>query len=214
MVRRIFTRDPNGAGSWSKIAAPSTSIQCCGALEFFPHQNRLIFIDGDNGGCSYNPATNSWTQLWFGFNGGGTPILTMSALQQLGRVQQPWLSRLWRWRAMCYKMNAAGMITTISSPPFGSINIGTDVGCCSVAADPVTGHIVVIDGSRNVWNLNPTSGAWTNSRNRRSDLFQSCRSGFDLRADFRLRRHHVRQVRPYELMPRLSLQAWGGHAGH
>ncbi len=156
---------PNGAGSWSKIAAPSTSIQCCGALEFFPDQNRLIFIDGDNGGWSYNPATNSWSQLWFGFNGGGTPQLTMGhytnfvAYSNLGFL----VFGGGGGDNHVYKMNAAGTITAIASPPFGNIAIGTDEACCSVAADPVTGHIVVIDGSRNVWNLNPSSGSWSNT---------------------------------------------------
>jgi len=156
-----FRTLPNGAGSWSSIASFSSSNQCCGALEYFPDQNRLIFIDGDNGGRSYNPATNAWTQLWFGFNGGGSPILDVGHHSNWAEYSNLGLL-VFGGSGGNYKMNAAGTITTMSSPPFGNFTIGNEGSCCSVAADPVTGHLVVISGS-NVWNLNPTTGTWTST---------------------------------------------------
>ena len=58
-----------------------SSIQCCGALEWFPDQGRLIFIDGDWGGWSYDPGSNSWTHLFRtnGNDGSGLPQYPMAS---------------------------------------------------------------------------------------------------------------------------------------
>jgi hypothetical protein len=63
-----------------------------------------------------------------------------------------------------YRMDAAGTVTTMPSAPFGKLNIGTGVECCSVTRDPVTGYLIIIDQQRRVWQFNPLgAGQWTNT---------------------------------------------------
>jgi chitodextrinase len=125
---------------------------------------RLIFIDGDWGGWSYNPGTNSWTHLFRtnGNDGSGLPQYPMSGYTNFA-VYSKLGFIVFGGGNNVYKMNAAGTIATITTPPF-AVNVGTGSTCCSVAADPVTGKIIVINASRQVWELNPGgSGTWTNT---------------------------------------------------
>ena len=155
----------NGGSSWSTIASvPTANFQCCGALEYFPDQGRLIFIDGDWGGWSYNPGTNSWTHLFrtVGNDGSGLPQYPMASYTNFAEYSKLGFLVFGGGQSI-YKMNSSGAVSSIASAPFGNVNAGSGSTCCSIAADPVTGDIVVIDGSRLVWKLNPSSGTWTNT---------------------------------------------------
>ncbi len=165
---KIFYRLTSGGSSWSTIAAPNmSSVQCCGALEYFPDMARLMFIDGDWGIWSYDPSNNSWTHLarTNGNDGSGLPQYPMSGYTNFAEYSKLGFL-VFGGGSNVYKMNASGAITTLASAPFGNVNIGTGSTCCSVAADPVTGNIIVIDGSGKLWELNPTgSGTWTVKNN-------------------------------------------------
>ncbi len=61
----VFKFEPS-TGVWSRIAnlpLAAPAIQCCGALEWFPDRNELIFVDGDWGVWAYTPGTNTWRKL-------------------------------------------------------------------------------------------------------------------------------------------------------
>src|SRR5262249_43509468 len=65
-------------GSWAAIAPIAlSSIQCCGALEYFPDMGRLIFVDGDWGVMAYNPSTDSWSRV---ANGNVNVVSTLAVL--------------------------------------------------------------------------------------------------------------------------------------
>ena len=159
-----FYRLTNGGGSWSRIASPSMSYQCCNTLEYFPNMGRLIYVDGNFGGWAYNPGTNSWTQLFRGSENDGTalPQYPMSGYTNFAEYSKLGFL-VFGGGSNIYKMDSSGAVSTIASAPFGNVNVGTGSTCCSIAADPVTGDIVVIDGSRRVWKLNPSSGSWTDT---------------------------------------------------
>ena len=155
----------NGGSSWSTIASvPTANFQCCGALEYFPDQGRLIFIDGDWGGWSYNPGTNSWTHLFrtVGNDGSGLPQYPMASYTNFAEYSKLGFLVFGGGQSI-YKMNSSGAVSNIASAPFGNVNAGSGSICCSIVADPVTGDIVVIDGSRRVWTLNPSSGSWADT---------------------------------------------------
>ncbi len=156
---------PDGGSSWSQLPdIPMASHDCCSALEWFPDQGRLIFVDGDWGGWSYNPGTNSWTHLFRtnGDDGSGLPQYPMTNNEPFSVYSN--LGFLFFGENVVYKMNAAGTVTALGAPPFGDWHAGPGGSglCCSHVMDPATGHIVIIDGSRNIWDLNPTTNAYTN----------------------------------------------------
>jgi chitodextrinase len=159
-----FYKLTSGGSSWSNIASPNPgSVQCCGALEFFPDMARLIFIDGDWGIWSYNPSNNSWTHLarTNGNDGSGLTQYPMSSYTNFAEYSKLGFL-VFGGGSNIYKMNSSGTITTLPSAPFGNVNAGSGSVCCSIAADPVTGNIIVIDGSGKLWELNPSgSGSWT-----------------------------------------------------
>ena len=150
----------------------------------FPDQNRLIFIDGDNGGWSYNPATNSWSQLWFGFNGGGTPQLTMGhytnfvAYSNLGFL----VFGGGGGDNHVYKMNAAGTIHCHRIPSLWQYSNRHRRSLLFGRSRSGDGAYRRHRRLAQCLEFEPIIGKLVEYRNRRSDLFQSCRSGFDLRA--------------------------------
>lgn len=158
-----FYKMSSAAASWSSIASPPmSSRQCCGALEFFPNMGRLIFIDGDWGIWSYNPASNSWLHLarTSGNDGTSLPQYPMSSYTNFAAYSKLGFL-VFGGGSKIYRMDSSGNITSLPSAPFGNVNIGTGAVCCSVAADPATGNIIVIDGSGKLWELNPSSGSWS-----------------------------------------------------
>ena len=123
----------------------------------------MIWIDGDWGGWSYNPSANSWTHLFRtnGNDGSGLPQYPMSSYTNFARYSSIGVL-VFGGSNNIYKMDSLGTVTTLPSAPFGNVNTGTGSSCCSVAADPVSGRILVINGSNQLWELNPAgSGTWT-----------------------------------------------------
>ena len=153
----------NNSGSWNALPNIGTSSwQCCGALEWFFDQGRLIWIDGGWGGWSYNPATNTWTHL-FRTNendGSGLPQYTMTPTYNNWSVYSRLGYIVFGSGSSFYKMNFKNAVTTAASPGF-SITTGADSDCCSMAQDPASGHIVVINASDEVWDYDPVADSWS-----------------------------------------------------
>lgn len=163
----------NGAGAWTTIPnIPQSSWQVCGTLEWFPDQSRLIWIDGDWGGWSYNPSTNSWTHLFMtvGNDGSGLPQYPMSDYFNWS-VYSTQGVLVFGGGTNVYKMDAAGTVTTLATAPFvgvsgtsGNLTVGNGQDCCSVVADPISGRVIIITTNRHVWELNPAGlGTWTDT---------------------------------------------------
>jgi hypothetical protein len=144
-------------GSWSQMASlPTSSLQCCGALEFFPDLGRMIFVDGDWGVWSYNPGANSWT-LVANTNGAGPsglPNLPMSAYNNFAVYDRVDRVLFFGGGGNIYKMTASGSITSVRSAPV-SLGVTHSV----VAADPVSGDLLVLSGS-NMYQYDVAGDAW------------------------------------------------------
>jgi hypothetical protein len=158
--------------TWNSLASiPTTSFQCCGALEYFPDRNSVIFLDGDWGVWEYSVADDAWAQRASTNGSGFSPQLT-----GLGSYQNQS-----HYSSMChcvilgggngntalYKYDASGAFSPIASAPM-QLNIPENPGTPSgviFTADPVTGLILVWDGNGSAngqaWQYNPSTNAWS-----------------------------------------------------
>jgi hypothetical protein len=158
--------------TWISLASiPTTSFQCCGAVEYFPDRKSVIFLDGDWGVWEYSIANDSWTQRASTNGGGFSPQLT-----GLGSYQNQS-----HYSAMCqcvilgggngnsvlYKFDVNGNFTRIADAPM-ALNIPENPGSPNgviFTADPVSGLILVWDGNGNAngtaWQYNPTTDTWS-----------------------------------------------------
>jgi hypothetical protein len=145
-------------GSWSSIPAPPTqSSQCCGALEFFPDMDRLIFIDGDWGVWAYNPSANSWTPL------ANTSVsnaisgllnLSMISYNNFALYNPVQKVLLFGGGSNVYRMASNGAITKMRAPP---VSLGVTSAVISV--DPVSGKYVVLTDSA-AYQYDAANDAW------------------------------------------------------
>jgi hypothetical protein len=161
----------NSAGTaWTTLASRTGNVQCCRAQAWFPdfQGGRLIHVDGDWGGRSYNPATNTWTQLWRGNGADGT------SLPQFTGDGQPAFA-LYSYRCHCLifgagsnfrKMNSDGSFTALTQsggPGSGAMNVGPDSS--SLVVEPVTGVLITISGGTlrvfDPGTTNASAGAWS-----------------------------------------------------
>jgi len=167
--------NPNGGTTspWNTIAPiGASSKNCCGTLEWFPDMNRLIFIDEQWGGWAWNPGNNSWTHLFRTDTDDGSG-LPQYILKQ-GTSYYNWAHYsstgvfLFGHGTNVYKMNAAGAVKQLATPPF-AIDSANPNACCSVTTDPTSGRLIVINTSRQVYDLDPggtdmsNAGTWINT---------------------------------------------------
>jgi hypothetical protein len=149
-------------GVWTAIPAPNTqSSVCCGALEYFPDMDRLIFVEPDWGVWSYNPATSQWTQL-ANTNGAnaqpGLQNLPMSSGSNFARYNPVKKVLMFGGGTKFYKMNQSGVITTVSNPQ--GIVMGSNLGV--INADPVSGKFIALsDSNPSMYEYNVDTDAWT-----------------------------------------------------
>src|SRR5262249_37029059 len=131
-----------------------------------PDQSRMIFVDRDWGGWSWNPSNNTWAHIFRtnGDDGSGLPQYMISSYPTFA-VYSKLGFLVFGGGSSVYKMDSAGVVTTIPVPPFGSwvSGPGGSGNCCSSVQDPATGHIVIIDASSKIWDLDPTTGVYTNT---------------------------------------------------
>lgn len=133
-------------GSWTPLPAPTpSSYQCCGALEYFPELDRLIFIDGDWGVWAFNPNANTWKQLANTTAQNATPglpNLPMRSLNNFAIYNPVQKILLFGGGTNLYKMNADGSISTLKSSPFT-----TGVTSTVFSVDSVGGMFIVLAGT-------------------------------------------------------------------
>jgi hypothetical protein len=132
--------------SWTLLQSNSSgNVQCCGAIEFFPELGRLIWVDGDWGVWSFDPAGGGWTQI-ANTNGPGPtglPQLPMSAYNNFAVYNSASRVVLFGGGSNIYRINSSGAITTtLRQPP-----VGLGVTRSVIASDPVSGKTLVLAGS-------------------------------------------------------------------
>jgi hypothetical protein len=151
-----FFRYRNGA--WASIPAPPTqSSQCCGALEYFPDMNRLLFLDGDWGLWAFNPASSTWTALANTTASNavpGLPNLAMPSTVVFAQYNPASRSLLFGGGSNLYKINGSGTITTLKSPP-----VGLGVTHAVLSVDPASGKYIVLSGSA-MYQYDATADSW------------------------------------------------------
>ena len=96
------------------------------SFQWFPDQGRLIFVDGDWGGWSYDPGSKLGRTCFVPTATMGADFLSIHVfLHQLRRIQQTWVL-VFGGGQNIYKMNSSGAVSTIASAPFGNVNVGMD----------------------------------------------------------------------------------------
>lgn len=134
------------SGEWASIPAPPTGgSQCCGALEFFPDMDRLIFIDGDWGVWAFNPSTNAWTAVAntnLTNQVAGLPNVPMISYNNFALYNRVQKTLLFGGGSNLYKMSSSGAITKLRAPP---VSLGVTQTVISV--DPVSGKHILLTNS-------------------------------------------------------------------
>jgi hypothetical protein len=117
----------------------------------------MIFVDGDWGVWSYNPAANSWALVANTNRPGpsGLPNLPMIDYKNFAVYDRVDKVLFFGGGANMYKMTASGSITSVRSAP---VTLG--VSSSVVAADPVSGDLVVLAGS-NMYQYDVSGDAWS-----------------------------------------------------
>jgi hypothetical protein len=146
-------------GSWSTLPPPpAQSSQCCGALEFFPDMNRLVFIDGDWGVWAFDPGTSTWEQLANTSAADATPglpNLPMSSINNWAIYNPSRKVLLLGGGTHVHSMDASGNVTTLGAPP---VSIGVTQTVISV--DPVSGVFILLADS-GMFQYEVTTDTWT-----------------------------------------------------
>jgi hypothetical protein len=142
------------ADNWTSIPDMPTSHPCCGALEFFPEMNGLIFV-GAGSVYFYNKAQNEWSKL--------ADNLVMGSRHNIAEynpVHKVMLFGGGNWSSGfshdIYKLDGQGNITKLDSVPIPEFRISSTV----VTVDPVSGEYLVFDDYRHFYAYNIQSDTW------------------------------------------------------
>lgn len=158
--------------TWNSLASiPTTSFQCCGALEYFSDRNSVIFLDGDWGVWEYSITNDSWTQRAATNGGGFSPQLTgLGSYQNQSHYSSKCQCVILgggNGNTALYKYDVNGAFTRIADAPM-ALNIPENPGSPNgviFTADPVSGLILVWDGNGNAngkgWQYDPTTNVWS-----------------------------------------------------
>jgi hypothetical protein len=153
-------RLPQGAAAWSRLpdVPMSTNPQCCGALEWFPDRNELVYFDGDWGVWVYSPASNAWTQIAHtnAGSGGALPKLPMRSYHNVGYYSPKDRAMLFGGANNLYRYNANGTLTTLKTPP-----VPVAVTETVVAPDPATGKFLVFADGNRFYDYDLATDTWT-----------------------------------------------------
>jgi len=149
-------------GPWVKLPDISmANFQCCGALEWFPDRNELVFFDGDWGLWKF--FNNAWTQIAAGNGGGFAPQFLMGGFQNFAQYS-PSAHAIWfgggNGSNKIYRYNSDGTFTTLNLAPFG-LGVAQSV----ISVDPVSGNFLILRdmgaGNGQFWQYNVVTDVWT-----------------------------------------------------
>lgn len=156
---KVFKYSP-ATNSWSSLPSiPSQSIQCCGALEWFPERHGLLFVDGDWGVFFFDAGAQKWTRIAntkvkLDANAPQCPMGSYSNFASYSPKQKVVLFGGGGSSAI-YRLDASGKITKLAKAP---IELG--IGSSIVTVDPVSGKHLVFGGDKSFWEYDVSADAW------------------------------------------------------
>lgn len=160
--KEVYRYPPNGS-AWTQLPnVPMPSLQCCGALEWFPERNELIFIDGDWGVWAYSPSTNQWTLLaqTNGSYGNSLPKFPMAAYHNIANYNPTHKVILFGGSNgginYLYKYSSNGSFTRLKDAPI-SVSITQTV----ITVDPVSGKYLVFGDGNRFYEYDISTDTWT-----------------------------------------------------
>jgi len=150
----------SSATTWTKLPDIPMGVnpQCCGALEWFPDRNELVYFDGDWGVWAYSPASNAWRQIAHtnGGSGGGLPKLPMESYHNVGYYSPKDKAMLFGGGSNLYRYAADGSFTTLRTPP-----VPVAVTQTVIAPDPVSGKFLVFADGNRFYDYDLATDTWT-----------------------------------------------------
>jgi hypothetical protein len=144
---------------------PSSTPNCCNALEYFPDRNSLIAIDNDNGIYEYTFSNGQWSgncKVNTLMNCGGTQNATLCSTHT---TAAPWARydpvhhrMLFGGCTSVYSLSTTLVPTQLASAPF-DLSVGSSAS--PVTFDPGTGKLITWDTSGHTFTFDGTS--WVNA---------------------------------------------------
>jgi hypothetical protein len=140
--------------SWDALPdLPSNSV-CCGALEWFPDLDRLVFVGGSNSSGEimlFNFSTNQWTRHSF------RPVLGVyHHFAEYNPVHKVLVFGGGNSNPAVYKMDAAGTVTRLKDAPTGDLGPANT----TTTLDPVSGKYLVLDDNGAFYEFDVVNDAW------------------------------------------------------
>ena len=160
--RQVYRYPPNGS-AWVRLPdIPMSAVQCCGALEWFPERNELVFFDGDWGIWAYSPPTNQWKQLaeTNGSSGTGLPKFPMAEYSNVSHYNPVHKVILFGGSSggtnYLYKYASNGTFTRLNDAP-----INVSITQTIITVDPVSGKYLVLGDGNRFFEYDISTDIWT-----------------------------------------------------
>jgi len=146
-------------GAWNRLPdIPSDvarGVNCCGALEYFPEMNGLVYFEGDLGDLGlFSFTTNQWVSLARSLTGFGwihhfSEYSAKHKVVIFGGGEGGVDSRT------VYRLDATGTVTRMQEAP-----VPLAIHQSIITTDPVSGNFLVFANDKQAYEYDPT-GAWT-----------------------------------------------------
>ena len=152
------------SGVWSDIpAVPTGQIQCCGAIEYFPDMQGLIFVDSWAGVWLYEEQTNSWSQLAGGLlhGGGGDVAKSLGPYHNFATYHPTQKSVVFgggNGSNAIFAVNARGEIDRLADSP-APLGIGSGI----LLPNPASCNFMAFYNDGQMYELQMASNTWVSA---------------------------------------------------
>jgi hypothetical protein len=153
-------------GTWSTLPENDTAeyVQCCGALEYFPEMNGLVYLNGTEftpevGGLYlFSIATQKWSSV-----ASNLKLADCCGFASYNPVHKTVLfggGAFYDYEGdydrNLYKLDSSGKVTKLNPTPNG-LSVANSV----LTVDPVSGKYLVFDENQNFYEYDVTTDTWT-----------------------------------------------------
>jgi hypothetical protein len=156
---RAVHRYSFATGQWTRLPdMPLDIVTCCGALEYFPEIDRVVYVDNYDGEfLLFNPSTNTWSvQPWQIPRSG--PVWEIANITEYDPVNGVlYFGGGWEAPATyeLYKLDRSGQITKLAKSPVGLRSDGS-----VQTVDPVSGKFLAMNPNGSTYEYDPVNNSW------------------------------------------------------